>query len=179
MRLLKKYIHSDMEKLTDPKLFERTAARAIVLKGEEILLIYTKRYNDYSIPGGGVDEGEDIKAGLRRELSEETGAEQIKIIEAFGIYEEYRPTYKEGYDFMHMMSYFYVCDCHKTLGEASPEAYEQANGSVPVWININKAIVYNNKVIKNNENSMGLSIGRETFVLELILKEIVEGKKTD
>lgn len=174
MRLLKKCIHPNFNKLESPVLYERTAARAIVLKGEEMLLIYTKRYNDYSIPGGGVDEGEAIKVGLRRELEEETGASQIRVLEPYGIYEEYRPTYKEGYDFMHMISHFYICDCHPLLGEAKPETYEINNGSVPVWINIRQAIAYNKEVIKNNENSMGLSINRETFVLELILKELVE-----
>jgi len=175
MRLLKKCIHQDLETLKSPRLYKRTAARAIVLKDEEILLIYTKRYNDYSIPGGGVDEGEDIKTGLLRELSEETGANRVKVLSEYGCYEEYRPTYYEGYDFMHMMSYFYLCDADKELGDASPESYEVANGSVPVWINIRKAIAYNQNVMKNNENSMGLSIQRETFVLETILKEIVEG----
>ena len=175
MRLLKKCIHQDLETLENPKLYKRTAARAIVLKNEEILLIYTKRYNDYSIPGGGVDEGEDIKTGLLRELSEETGANRVKVIGEYGCYEEYRPTYYEGYDFMHMMSYFYICDADKVLGDASPESYEVANGSVPVWINIREAIAYNQNVMKNNENSMGLSIQRETFVLETIFKELIEG----
>ena len=76
---------------------------------------------------------------------------------------------------MHMKSYFYICDADKELGDASPESYEVANGSVPVWINIREAISYNQNVMKNNENSMGLSIQRETFVLETILKELVEG----
>lgn len=175
MRLLKKCIHQDMNSIDNPKLYKRTAARAIVLKDEDILLIYTKRYNDYSIPGGGVDDREDIKTGLLRELSEETGATRVKVMKEYGCYEEYRPTYYDGYDFMHMKSYFYICDADKELGDASPESYEVANGSVPVWINIREAISYNQNVMKNNENSMGLSIQRETFVLETILKEIIEG----
>lgn len=39
---------------------ERIATRAIVLKGDQILLLYTRRYNDYSLPGGGVEEGETL-----------------------------------------------------------------------------------------------------------------------
>jgi len=157
-----------LEDLEGKSIFKRLATRAIVLKGEEILLIYTKRYNDYSLPGGGVDPDEDIKKGLLRELHEETGAVNVKILEEFGYYEEHRPTYYDGYDLIHMISYCYLCDADKKLGDASPEQYEIENGSVPVWKNIHKAIAYNKNVIKENEHSMGLSIKRETFLLEAI-----------
>jgi hypothetical protein len=73
-----------------------------------------------------------------------------------------------------MTSYFYVCDADKELGDASPESYEINNGSVPVWVNIREAIAYNKKVIKENANSMGLSIKRETFMLEHILDELIK-----
>jgi hypothetical protein len=69
MRLLKTAIHPD----ADPNssfIFSRQAARAIVLNGENILMLYTERYHDYTLPGGGVDEGEDIIKGLIRELTE-------------------------------------------------------------------------------------------------------------
>lgn len=173
MRVLKEYVHSDFEKYENPTLFERFAARAIVLKGEEILLIYTKRYNDYSFPGGGVDEDEPVEKGLLREIKEETGANNVRIVAPFGIYAEYRPTYYEGYDMMHMTSYFYVCTADRELGEADPEDYEIANGSVPKWVNIHEALAFNKGVIEANENSMGLSIGRETFMLEKIIEELL------
>ena len=79
MQLLKTAFHPDVSpsdilnggKLT---LVERLAARGIVLKNEDILLLYTQRYDDYSLPGGGIDDGEDNIAGLVREMKEETGA---------------------------------------------------------------------------------------------------------
>ena len=109
MKLLKKHIHKDVEDLTDPNILKRIAARGIIVKDNQILLIYTKRYNDYSIPGGGVDSHENIEDGLLRELQEETGAQNIQIIDNFGLYEEHRPTHYEGYDVMHMTSHFFVC----------------------------------------------------------------------
>lgn len=173
MRLINKYIHEDFKTAVDPVIFERTAARGIILDNEDVLMIYTKRYNDYSFPGGGVDTGEDIKEGLIRELEEETGAKNIKILSDFGAYEEFRPTHYDGYDIVHMLSHFFVCSADKELGEANPEEYEINNGSVPIWVNIHDAIKHNKEVIAAKEDSMGLSIERETLVLELIAKELL------
>ena len=47
MRLLKSSIHPDVENLQG-SIFHRRAARAIVLDGESILLLYTDYYKDYS-----------------------------------------------------------------------------------------------------------------------------------
>lgn len=173
MRLINKYIHESCKTAVEPVIFERTAARGIILDDEDILMIYTKRYNDYSFPGGGVDDGEDIKTGLLRELKEETGAKNIEILNAFGEYEEFRPTHYDGYDIVHMLSHFFVCSADKELGVAKPEEYEINNGSEPVWVNIHDAIKHNKEVIAAKEDSMGLSIERETFVLELIAKELL------
>jgi len=173
MRLINKYVHESFETAVNPVIFKRVAARGIILNKEDILMIYTKRYNDYSFPGGGVDDGENIKDGLIRELQEETGARNIEILNPFGNYEEIRPTHYEGYDMVHMLSHFYVCNAEKELGEANPEQYEINNGSSPVWVNIHDAINHNKKVIAAKEDSMGLSIERETLVLELITKELL------
>ncbi|KDR95476.1 NUDIX domain-containing protein [Peptoclostridium litorale DSM 5388] len=173
MRLINKYVHETFKSTVDPVIFERTAARGIIMDNEDILMIYTKRYNDYSFPGGGVDEGEDIRNGLIRELEEETGAKNIEILSTFGDYEEFRPTHYKGYDAVHMLSHFFVCSAERELGDARPEDYEINNGSVPVWVNIHDAIAHNREVISAKEDSMGLSIERETLVLELVSKELL------
>jgi ADP-ribose pyrophosphatase YjhB (NUDIX family) len=173
MRLINKYIHESVNTNKDATVFVRTAARGIILDKEDILMIYTKRYNDYSFPGGGVDDGELIKEGLIRELKEETGARNVDVIRPFGEYEEYRPTHFEGYDLLHMTSHFFVCSADKELGDASPEEYELKNGSVPVWVNIHEAIKHNKEVLAAKDDSMGFSINRETEVLELIKNELL------
>ena len=128
MRLLKSTVHPDLSSL-DGKVLERVAARAIVLKGEEILLMYTERYHDYTLPGGGVDQGENLIEGLKRELSEETGAQNVRDIQAFGCYEEYRPWYKDDADYMHMLSYCYLCQIDDELAENALEKSMYSLGS--------------------------------------------------
>ncbi|MEK6265612.1 MAG: NUDIX domain-containing protein [Clostridium sp.] len=172
MRLIKKLIHNNVKKL-DGRVFERRAARGIILKDSKILLLYTKRYNDYSFPGGGVDPKEDLITGLKRELAEEIGAKNVEVISDFGYIDEYRPHYKPEYDLIHMLSYFYICKIDDDCEDVNLEDYEIANGMSSIWIDIHEAIRHNKAVIANQEESMGFSIERETLALELIVEELL------
>ncbi len=172
MRLIKAMTHKAVTNING-KTFDRRSARGIILNGFKILMIYTKRYNDYSFPGGGIEPDEDLVTGLQRELSEETGATRIEVLQEFGYIDEYRPHYKPEYDLIHMKSYFYVCKIEHNFEDIQMEDYEVANGSRPVWIDIREAIAHNKTVIANQEASMGFSIERETHVLELVLQELM------
>lgn len=174
MKLLRKFIHKDAASLEDKNIFERIAARAIVIDGENILLMYTARYDDYSFPGGGVDPHESIETGMIRELEEETGAKEIDVLSHFGVYEEIKPIWKKEYDFIHMISHFYICDTHKELGKNSLEDYEIKNGMEAKWVNIYEAIEHNKKVIEAQPETIGLYIDRELYMLELVAKELIE-----
>jgi ADP-ribose pyrophosphatase YjhB (NUDIX family) len=169
MQILKTHYHPSITTLDEKSIFTRLATRSIVLQNELILLLYTARYDDYSLPGGGLDLKEDKIEGMRRELQEETGAQNIRNIQPFGAYEEYRPWYKPDYDIQHMISYCYTCEIDKELGAASMESYEIKNGMKALWININDAIQHNEKTM-NSSTKKGMSIERETFLLKLILE---------
>ena len=55
MRLLKATVHPDLQHLETSELnsntFHRKAARGIILNGDNILMLYTERYHDYTLPG--------------------------------------------------------------------------------------------------------------------------------
>ena len=183
MRLLNTAFHPDISPAdilatSKFKLIERHAARGIVLKGESILLLFTQRYHDYSLPGGGIDEGEDEIEGLIRELKEETGAAGVRNVEAFARYDEYRPWYKPDADIIHMISHCYTCEIDDELGDTAYESHEVNNGMKPVWMNIHEAIAHNEEVIANSEKK-GLSIERETFMLKVIAAELVADMKRE
>lgn len=172
MRHLHTAIHPDIQKYKLETEFTRYATRAIAVKEHLVLMLYTKRYDDYSLPGGGLDEGEDSIQGVIRELTEETGAQNIRDIKEFGIYEEFRPWYKSDFDIQHMISYCFTCSVDTKLGETNYEVYEANNGMKPIWIDIDQAIQHNLNTIATSEKK-GMSIERETFLLQLIKKELL------
>ncbi len=176
MRLIRNFIHKDAIDANESNTYTRPSARAIVTKGEEILLLYTKRYDDYSIPGGGIDSKEDVVEGLKRELYEETGAKDIKVISEFGIYSETKPVKGREYQYINMISHYYICDIHEELGNPNLEEYEVNNGMEARWINIYEAIEHNKNVIERNDENIGLYVDRELFMLELIAEELISSK---
>ncbi|WP_420589241.1 NUDIX hydrolase [Bacterioplanoides sp.] len=179
MRLLKTAFHpeispADISQSSELTLIERHAARAIVLRGDDILLLYTERYHDYSLPGGGIDDGEDEIQGLIRELQEETGAQNIRNVQHYARYDEYRPWYKSDADIIHMISHCFTCEIDDELGDTAFESHEVSNGMKPVWVNIHEAIAHNEDVIASSPKK-GLSIDRETFMLKVIAEELLPG----
>lgn len=172
MKLLIEMVHPELT-TREGRILRRHAARGIVLRDDKILLLYTERYNDFSLPGGGIDQDEDIHVALTRELEEETGARNIQVREHYGFIEEYRPHWKPEYDLMHMTSHFFVCDVAPQLSAVRMESYEIANGMRPVWVSVEEAMHHNRQVMSRQEKSMGQSIQRETFMLEKISRELL------
>jgi 8-oxo-dGTP pyrophosphatase MutT (NUDIX family) len=169
--LLHRLVHPALNSL-EGTVLERIAARAIVLDGTDILLLYTRRYNDYSFPGGGLDAGESVQDGLLRELAEETGACKVQVLRHYGYLDELRPHYG-AHDLMEMRSHFFVCRAERALGTSALESYEVSNGMEARWIPILQAIAHNTQVMAEQQAAMGLSIHRETLMLRQVAKELL------
>ena len=56
------------------KTVHRNAVRAVILRGQELLMIYSANVGDYKFPGGGVNKGETHKQALVREVKEANAA---------------------------------------------------------------------------------------------------------
>ncbi len=170
MKLIKQLVHPEVKSF-DGNILKRQAARGIVLRQQSILLLFTERYNDFSFPGGGLGPGEEPEVGLQRELEEETGARNVRVHSHAGFIEEYRPHKRAGFDLMHMISHFFVCDVDPELQATRMESHEVANGMRPLWVDLHEAIAHNRSVMQRQEKSMGMSIQRETFMLEKVAAE--------
>jgi ADP-ribose pyrophosphatase YjhB (NUDIX family) len=51
----------------------KTAARALIIKDNKVAILYSKKYNAYITPGGGVEENESLEEACMRETKEEAG----------------------------------------------------------------------------------------------------------
>lgn len=172
MKLIKELKFIDDKTISRSEHILRPATRAIVTKGEEILLLHTERYCDYSLPGGGVDHGESLQQALIRELSEETGARDINNILPYGLIREFRANYKNPSQIIEMLSYCFTCDIADQFDAQNLEDYELANGMTVHWVNINKAIEYNEKTMALSKKK-GISIIRETYLLNHIRSHLM------
>jgi len=74
----------------DATRVQRLAAKAVVRRGEEILLARLSRFavetGHWTLPGGGVDHGERPAAALAREMHEETGL-TAEVGELLGVHD--------------------------------------------------------------------------------------------
>jgi 8-oxo-dGTP diphosphatase len=113
----------------------REAVRAIVFDAEQkIALLKVSRDSYFKLPGGGVEEGEDFVAALKRECLEEIGCE-IKRTSLLGYTEEY---WKE--DTEKQISYCYVAELSGQKGYPNLTQSEKERGFETIWVTLEEAI---------------------------------------
>ncbi len=106
----------------------RITVRAILMNENGLYaLIYSKKWNLYSFPGGGVEEGEDLVCALRREIDEETGCTCDEISE-LGIVEDN----SASIDYAHT-NYYYFVKTANSRGEVHLTDDEKLNGTSLGW----------------------------------------------
>ena len=149
---------------THGKTVHRTAVRAVILRGPELLMVYSSNVGDYKFPGGGVDIGETHQQALARELLEECGASLLSVDGEFGAIVEYNFAEEKEYDVFKMTSYYYFCQIREEFVSQKLDGYEKELGFQPVWINIDAAILANLSLLDINEIPQWLR--REIFILE-------------
>ena len=122
----------------------RLAARGIVVENGKLLMIHSKFYDDYTFPGGGVENGEDEIVALKRECEEEAGV-IIKNIKPF--YKTVEKREMNDLEYLIHESHFYLCEIQEYCS-MHLETYEIELGYEPVWISIEDAI--NSNICKMN-----------------------------
>lgn len=106
----------------------RLTARAIVKNQDGLYAVmYSNQFKLHSLPGGGVEDGEDVLTALRREVYEETGCTCDDVAE-LGVVTENRGSL----DYTQVNYYYVVTVAHTPGGNHLTEA-EQASGTVLQW----------------------------------------------
>ncbi len=129
----------------------RHVVRGIVIKDDKLLVVYPKNEPIYGTPGGGIEDDESKEQALKRELLEEVGAKEIKIIEYLGTMNSYRVDYHKPHTFNPIHHYYLV----EVLEFGTPELieYEQELELQNGFINIDSLIKQNQQAIQDRNQA--------------------------
>lgn len=123
-----------------PNKAPRLTARAIVKNQDGLYAVmYSDKFKLHSLPGGGVEDGEDVLTALHREIYEETGCVCDEIKE-LGIVAENRASL----DYTQINYYYVVTTTHQP-GENHLTESEQASRTVLQWHTFDEMVRLINK----------------------------------
>jgi 8-oxo-dGTP diphosphatase len=171
MKLLKFITDKDIcgiDKRSDAS--PRIAVRAVLLDDNgHIALMFMTKYGFYTVPGGGVEEDEDLETALKREIKEETGCE-CEILQELGCVSENRA----ANDFTQISNYYLA----KVVGDKGLPAFTQEEKDEDTqveWYPLNTA--YNLITNPKHENYQRKYIQfRDRIVLREAIKYINENQ---
>lgn len=113
----------------------RETARAIVFDSKnKIALLYVRKYAYHKLPGGGLDEGEDISKALEREIMEEIGC-KAEVTDEIGEIIEHRKQHD-----LFQINHIYVAKLVGKKGEPDFTKEEIADGFEIKWLSLPDAI---------------------------------------
>lgn len=164
-------ICDDEKVLEYKKSNERIAVRAVIIKGEKILLVKSNK-GDYKFPGGGVNKAESHNQALIREVVEETGYKIESILELVGEIKEISKDNFESECAFLMYSYYYRCFVTDEVTQQKLDDYEKELDFVGEWVEIKEAINTNENIIADGNPNNISWIKRETLALNNIYRDI-------
>lgn len=131
MRLLFEFDYKDYR--ADGTVGRRPSVRAAIIRGDKIAMVYSARYDYYSFPGGGIDEGESQPEALIREVREELGLEVIpETIEEYGLVLRKEKGHID--DLFIQENYFYRCQVADMVVPQKLEGYEIEEEYTLRWV---------------------------------------------
>lgn len=108
----------------------RVTARAILKNPNNVFAVmFSEKFNLYSLPGGGVEEGEDVTTAIQREIWEETGC-IITSMQPLGYVEENRA----HCDYT-QIDYYFVLETNDLNLIPHLTENERKNKTTVMWLN--------------------------------------------
>lgn len=153
----------------------RLGARGIIIDENGKIALFNKaNKNEYKLPGGGIDEGENPEEAFKREALEETGCE-IEIIKFLGTIEEHK-----SLDNFKQTSYIYVAKVIKNKKELNLTQKEKDEGARLLWVEDKEALKLITECYDNLKESKYENLYHSKFIVmrdKYILNYYLESKK--
>ena len=154
---------------------KRPSVRGVIIKNGKIAMMHSLKYDYYKLPGGGIEEGEELRDTLIREVKEESGLVVKKdTIKEFGYVRRIEKGMFE--DIFMQENYYFLCDVEDNISSQELDDYEAEEGFTLEFVTPEYAINVNNigdhkeKVEKQTFTGM---LTRENRVLQMVIDELL------
>lgn len=177
-------IHPPDLPVNSTSVFNRTAVRAVILREDRLLMIFSRNMGDYKFPGGGVEAGEGLQDALRREVLEESGYYLAGDSQKIAHITEFRKAREDEFELYRLDSLYFRCRAADTAPvDLQLDDYEERLGFEARWVSPEEALRINRTVLgefaaameaeftwKDGIPSAPRWLKREIFVLEELIK---------
>lgn len=145
----------------------RHCARGILLRDDKLAILYVSKWNYHKLPGGGIEDGEDVVKGFKREILEETGCDCTVLDN-----EEQNPIIVEYRDEEKLCQINHLQSA-RVVGEPKPVAFtgdEIEEGFKLLWVPIDEAYSLLEKDVPTNNEGLFIQ-KRDKLILEYYKKQ--------
>ncbi len=153
----------------------RQGARGIVVRADGKIALFNKaKMNEYKLPGGGIEQGEQPDVAFAREVAEEVGC-TVKNVKPLGYTVE-----EKGQTNFTQTSYVFVAELDKVLSAPNFTEKEINEGAQFIWVTPKQALKLVSESLHNlqdspvdkYENVYGTSfmVVRDTYILDAFIK---------
>lgn len=155
--------------------FVRNSARSIIIKGNKVAMIYSRKYGYYKFPGGGIERGENPVEAMIRETREESGLVVLTdTVREYGtVHRIQRSDIDEAECFV-QDNYYYLCQAAEEAASQELDEYEADEGFSLEYVEPEIAINKNRHEGQRASDPMMLE--REARVLEMLIEDGLFGR---
>lgn len=153
----------------------RPSVRGIIIKDGKIAMMHSLKYDYYKLPGGGIEEGEQLEDTLIREVREESGlVVKPDSIKEFGYVRRIEKGKIE--DIFIQENFYYLCDVEDVIQAQELDDYEEEEVFTLEYVSPEQAIDVNENADhgdKAESQTFSGMILRENRVLQIIKEEVL------